>query len=271
MSLISTAAATAGTASRKRGPWVIAGAVTTVLAIALGGLVILQWLGRPSEQRETQQWTYPLQAANIVIDAKRGLGDIVVLPGGTGEVAVEREVTWDREKPVMDVIWADGRLQISVDCPADLLYETTCEVTHTIRVPTGTRVDLASDVGDVKIKDIRGDLRVDSGTGDLEVAAATGALVVRVGTGDATLTGLRVREADLSLDTGDLRSAFIQAPQRVTANVHTGTLDIDVPNDGGYRIEAVVETGGRTIDLRQQSGATRTIIARVDTGELRLR
>lgn len=163
-------------------------------------------------------------------------------------------------------------MRITVDCPQELpLYETTCEVTHTIRVPADTQVDLASDIGDIKIKDIRGDLRVDSGTGDVEVTAAAGALVVRAGTGDATLTGLRVREADLTLDTGDLRSTFVQAPQKVTAKVHTGTLDIDVPNDGGYHIEAVVETGGKTIDLRQQGGATRAIIASVNTGDLRLR
>jgi len=253
-------------------PWLTAGAIVAVVAIALGAFALWQWLGRPAEQQETHRQAYAIQGGKIVIDASRGEGDIVVRAGNDGEVSLERQVVWDRKKPAVGESWTDGTLRLAVDCPQDRpLYDYTCDVTYVIRIPADTAVRLTSKVGNLTIAGIRGDLSVDSDTGDIEVSQAQGALVVHAGTANVRLKEVAVATAEVRVGTGDVRGGFARAPRTINVDAGTGDVDLDVPDEQTYRVEAAVTSGEKTIVLQQQAGAPNTIVAKVETGDLRLR
>ncbi|GAA4050458.1 DUF4097 family beta strand repeat-containing protein [Nonomuraea soli] len=255
-----------------RKTWVAWGAVATAIALAAGVFVGWVLLERPPSQEVTAQQTYPLTAADLALNAVRGPGEVQVFAGRPGEVRVERKVRWDRAEPRVVQTYEGGELRLELECPRSThLTGSLCEADYRVWVPPKTR--LRADVGDglLAVTGIHGALQLTAADGTVMVSDASGALTLRTRSGSVVAAGLRSPEVDVQSLVGDVTLDFAGVPEKVSAILTEGTIALDVPDEGRYRVVSDVTRGGETVDVATSEAATSVITARVTEGSLRIR
>lgn len=253
-----------------RTTWRSWGAFGTMVALAagcFGGWLLLE---RPSEKIETSRQSYPVKEGRISLDMLAGRGTVEVLAGRPGEVQVERVLTWDRAKPQVTQSWERDTLKVGVVCPTR--QRTACSADYRVLVPPDAAVTAAVGNGPLAVTGVHGklDLTVTKDD-DVLVSDVSGALKIRSRDGRVVASGLRSPTVDVQVREGELTLAFAGVPTAVTAVLVDGSLSIDVPDEGLYRVIGDVTDGARTIDVETADSAPSTIIARVSSGNLRIR
>jgi DUF4097 and DUF4098 domain-containing protein YvlB len=81
-------------------------------------------------------------------------------------------------------------------------------------------------------------------------------------------SGLASAEADVATDTGDIELRFSRPPSRVQVATSTGDVSIAVPTGDAYRVQTSTDTGSTNVRIQRDVAASRTIIARTDTGNV---
>lgn len=229
-----------------RGPrrgWFVVAGVFGMLVVLVTGLFLWSWFAR---QTETQNQTYTHAVGEV--DITLSGGDITVLPGATGQVTVQRTLTWSNPKPDIGEAWAGRTLRINSGCWNWRL--PGCSVDYVLRVPANVTVNADTQDGSVSVRDISGTLSATSGAGSI------------------TATGLRCQRVTAGTRSGAIDLGFIASPERVSATSSSGNISIGVPYQGSYSIAADVRTGQRTVAVHQDAASTRTIDARVDSGDI---
>ncbi len=254
--------ATQGTPHVGRSGWRVVGAVFAALTLAFGVLTVVSWLAR---QTETQDQTYQRRVTRIVLDLDTG--DLAVTPGNEDTVTVRRHLAWSLSRPTIEETWDGETLRVRVRC-ARFTFDSGCRVDYLLQVPRGVAVEAHSDTGDLTVRDLDGSLRLTTDTGDIGVSNAHGTLWVRADTGDVRAAGLASAEADVATDTGAIELRFSRPPSRVQVATDTGDISIGVPTGDAYRVQTSTDTGSTNIRILQDVAASRTIIARTDTGDM---
>ncbi|MBL3699511.1 hypothetical protein [Leucobacter luti] len=157
-------------------------------------------------------------------------------------------------------------------CPPD----RTARMTGTLTLPEELRqrplnTEVEVSVGSFTADGSFGDVSVDVGAGEATIAGAASTLEVTVGVGTFTGELSDVSAAAFEVSLGEIRTTLSgDAPDTITAEVGTGSIDLRLP-DEDYRVDASVELGDVTNRLRTSSDAKHLITADVSLGELTLR
>ncbi|WP_084958772.1 DUF4097 family beta strand repeat-containing protein [Thermoactinospora rubra] len=253
-----------------RSTWRAWGAVATVLTIGIGCFIGWTVLESPPEKQEYNRQRYSLTARKLIVDAREGHGEIEVMAGRDGEVTVERAVSWDRFRPTAKESWRDGALTITLGCPPEPPGPgwVLCRADYRIRVPSDVDLEVVSDDGDVDVSGVQGDLRLFANQGNVTVSDASGDLTVRTEVGQVLAAGLRCSEVDVQGRAGDLTLAFVRVPSNVSAVILDGSIALDLPDEGVYRVNADVTSGRKRVRVPVGDVAPSTITARVARGSL---
>ena len=155
------------------------------------------------------------------------------------------------EVPV-DISREDSKIVIETDGGEDTGAD------YTLRVPTGSSVEVESEAGDVEVSGISGNVTVGAEAGDVRVRYVGGNVKVEAPRGDVTV-------GDVNTDTG-------------SANLEAGVGDVSLEDLILGTLEASVEAGDVTLSGRFSGGGrvsveTGDIIARLppeDTRDLTL-
>jgi DUF4097 and DUF4098 domain-containing protein YvlB len=94
---------------------------------------------------------------------------------------------------------------------------------------------------------------------------------LRTDTGDIRASDLAATGVTATTDTGDVVLHLAQAADRVVATTDTGDVSITVPRGDRYRVTSAVDTGEADVAVVNDPDAVRTIDARTDTGDIRVR
>ncbi|GIG56650.1 hypothetical protein Lfu02_10220 [Longispora fulva] len=256
-----------------RSGWLIGGAVFTVAALVIGGVTLWSTLLGASEPGEaTEKQTYNQQVTRIELEVDRGA--VTLVAGEAGQVAVERHFRWSSEKPKVTERWDGGILRISTECTADeinIVGHATCDVDYTLAVPAGVEIEAHTNSGAVVSRNLTGALKLGSTSGDITVTKAGGALRLEATSGKVKASELSSAEVDVQSSSGGVELAFATAPRKVRAEANSGDVRVTVPKPDAYRVEAQTNSGQESVTVAQDGGATRTISAQTNTGDVDVR
>jgi DUF4097 and DUF4098 domain-containing protein YvlB len=139
-------------------------------------------------------------------------------------------------------------------------------------VPAGTyAVVIDGADGDVTATRLSGPLTIDRFTGDITAIELTGPLDLRSRAGEITGEALRSEVLRAASDTGDVRLELVLPPQSVQITTDNGEVDLAVPADTTYRVDANTDSGEERVLVPLDSASTRTLRIDGDTGDVTVR
>ena len=246
--------------------WLTVGIVVTVAVLAIGIFVGYRLLsGSGAESTDTTSTTYAQQIT--ALDLRAESGTLTLSAGPDNQITVAARSRWEGQQPTITEQWIGSTLSIVTGCPGT----GRCEVDLTLTLPAGTAITTQTDSGDATLTGMTGPVSVTNGTGGIRLENLTGPVTAETGAGTITGTALSATQVTATTETGDLSLSFSVDPQAVTATVGTGDVTISVPRSStSYHVTAETTTGDRRVDVTQADSASRTIVARVDTGNVTL-
>jgi hypothetical protein len=229
-------------------------ACTTLLAAATAGCSL-------NAQEVHASQAFPHTGDSLKIDVS--MGGVRVLPGSYGTVQVER---WLRGKAATDdPSWSlrDGTLRLSADCT---MVFGDCGARYYVKVPPGVRLSVEADDG-VILNGLTQDIDAVSRE-RIQVTRASGRLRLRA---DGPVQGINLTSRDVRVrtDYGGIDLAFTARPGKLDLESNDGPVTARVPS-GTYAVTAVTETGRRRTEVEHDRKADARIVARSDTGDVRI-
>ncbi|GAA4707746.1 DUF4097 family beta strand repeat-containing protein [Phytohabitans rumicis] len=254
----------------KRIAWRTLGGATTVLVLLFAGVVAWTWLSptRTDEDRKTYQ------QAVTAVKLDSNAGDITVTAGEPGTVTVEHKLSWTSlRKPTVEQTWRGDVLSITGRCPRSGLkfgLGSDCAMDYVLRVPPGIAVELRTEAGSVRVRDLTGDVRLTASAGDVTAENVSGPLWARADSGQITGVGLRSDTADVEIDSGDVELTFAEPANTVSAVASAGDVTVRLPA-GAYNVTADAASGEETVEVTRDPAAPSTVTARTSSGDVTVR
>jgi hypothetical protein len=245
----------------------VAAVVLTVAVVAVGTLMVVSTFFQ-RVHTESRAFTGTVGAVQVSED----VGDVKVRVVDPGE---QVRATARIRKSFDDGEWTaeleGGMLVVTGSCREQGFSLFDCEVDLTLDVPAGIPVSVQSHTGDVDVDGAFSDVRARTNTGDVVVRRAAGPVDIRTNTGDVRSLATAASAVSAETTTGDVRLVFDVPPRTVSTETNTGDVAVLVPDDGRvYGVVTDTQTGDETVEVSNAAGAPNQIIARTDTGDIRV-
>jgi len=252
------------TTPAKAHPAVVTAAVLmVVLVCGTGAFALLSELVTSTVERTN---AFTPATDRLVVDAD---GDIAIGPSSDGRVHVHTVVRHGLGEPEIVQESTPAGIRLGARCSEFLAVR--CDVRHEVQVPPAFEVLVDGVDGDVAASRLTGPLTVDRLTGDITAVDLTGPLDLRSSDGEITGDALRTETIRARSDTGDVLLELVTAPRSVEITTENGEVDLAVPVDTTYRVDANTESGEERVLVPLDSTSTRTLRVDGDTGDVTVR
>jgi Putative adhesin len=251
-------------APAKAHPAVVTAAVLmVVLVCGTGAFALLSEVVTSTVER-TNAFTPATE--RLVVDAD---GDVTLGPSPDGQVHVHTVVRHGLGEPEIMQESTPAGIRLGARCGEFLAVR--CDVRHEVQVPPAFEVLIDGVDGDVTASRLSGPLTVDRLTGDITAVDLSGPLDLRTSAGEITGEALRAEELMATSDTGDVRLELVVPPRSVEVTTASGEVDLAVPADTTYRVDASTDSGEERVLVPLDSTSTRTLRVDGDTGDVTVR
>ena len=177
-------------------------------------------------------------------------GQLAIAGAGSGQVSLTGQLHGAGGAPVIETRLdrAAGVLTVSVRCASagpcteNLRLAVPANVGATVRQPGGQVV----------------------------VSGLAGPLCLTAANADVSASGLRSPSLVAVITSGHLNAAFTVAPRRVSITLTSAQATLGLPASAAYQITQEVTSGHVRVAIPTAASATRTVTARVQSGELDL-
>jgi hypothetical protein len=240
---------------------VSAAVLLVVLVCGTGAVQLLSQVATGTVERTS---VLTPQAARFVVDSD--VGDVALGPSADGQVHVHSVVRYGMGQPELVEQSTSTGVRLDLDCNA-----TRCDVAYEVQVPPGFEVVIGGTAGDVTASGLSGPLTVDREVGDIAVFDVSGPLDLHSSTGEITGESVRSEVVRMTSTRGDVRLDLQVAPRTLDVESTTGEMDLAVPGDVAYRVDARTGSGEERVLVPVDSASPRTISASGETGDLTLR
>jgi Toastrack DUF4097 len=234
----------------ERSTTIIVAAVVFVMVLMIIGAVV-QALGpglpgTPGHERGVSVTAGPVHTVDL-----QGVPGQISVQGTAGDqVRLTGTLRWAGQPPSgresTDVV--ASVLHLSYRCAAG----SPCTEDYRLYVPDHTAVVLDQSSGHVTVTGLAQALRI------------TGASL------DISATGLRSPSLVATITSGHLSAAFAAPPRRVDVTLTSAQATLRLPAGTSYAVSQQVTSGSVNVGVPQASGASRTVTARVVSGDLEL-
>jgi hypothetical protein len=252
------------TAAPKARPVVVAAAVLfVVLVCGTGAFGLLSEIVTGSAERTS---AFTPATGRVTVDAD---GDVTVVPSPDGQVHVHTVVEHGLDEPRIVQESTPAGVRLGAGCRE--LLAVRCDISHEIRVPPTFEVVIGGADGDVTASGLSGPLTVDRSSGDITAVDLTGPLDLSSRAGDISGDALRVDVLRAASETGDVELRLLTPPTSVDVTTEHGEVDLVVPADTTYRVDAHTGSGDERVLVPLDSASTRTLRIAGDTGDVTVR
>jgi hypothetical protein len=247
-----------------RALFIVGGALFTVLVLLWATVSVMNLVGHVTEAQAVA-FGADVKAIRIGGDA----GPVRVRGSDRSDIGGERRVEHGWQSPTIDEHREGDTLVLEGQCNHSAAF--WCNVSYSLEVPRGVRVDIDSGAGSVAVSDIDAPVKAESGAGSVDVTDCHGDLDLAAGAGRVRASGITASSVRARSGAGGVSLQFVQAPITVTATSGAGSADIEVPNDGAiYQVSGNDGAGGRHIDVATSSVADRSIEVHSGAGSVRV-
>jgi hypothetical protein len=197
-------------------------------------------------------------AANTDVRSYQVTGDISALSvrnpvgaievtAGPGPVQITETIRYTNGKPDTGHATDGGTLRLTNGCPG---HRHLCQVDYRVRMPAATSLDVDGSVGLVKLTRLGGDVSVTTMAGDVEASGLTSA--------HTTVRG----------NAGHISLRYASAPVLVDVTNDAGAIEVHVPKESSYLVDAHTDAGKTTVSVPQDPASSRRISAHNDAGAI---
>ena len=262
--------------------WVLGvGVALSLVAIAYGVLMLVNLLGRTTEERRS---VLPATGDRLVVSSSGG--DVRVVGGAVDDVQVVTRLRYGLGRPRLEQSAGPGGVRLSASCP---WYGSICSTDYEITVPARFAVEAdssggsitvqavsgpvgaESSGGSITVREARSAVRASSSGGSVAVTDVTGAVDLSSSGGGITGEQLSGAAARAESSGGTVRLGFAAPPQLVDASSSGGGVEIRLPRvEGGYRVDASSSGGDRRVDVPTDPASARRVTASSSGGDVRV-
>ncbi|WP_436520711.1 DUF4097 family beta strand repeat-containing protein [Actinoplanes sp. HUAS TT8] len=249
---------------RRRSLWVGAGSVLTVVMLILAGLYVWGWAGKRTLVEE-QAFDQPVQH----VDVDLSNGDVTFLAATDDRVRVKRTLTWSYDRPVTNDSASGDGVALSAGC-GDHFRLPGCRIKYEVQVPAGVTITAKVRSGGITSRGNNGTKTFRTTSGDIDVRDAQGDLSAEAVSGRVMALGLAASRAEVTARSGNVQLSFSRPPDSVRVSTTSGDLTISVPPADAYRVQGNTTSGTRSIEVREDAAAPRSIVAEARSGDTRV-
>lgn len=238
---------------RLRIAWLIGGLTLGAIGFAIAWSVL--WTLGKSDDTRTEAFAGPID--RVVVE---GVNGRVTFEAGTAtEVTVKREWLFGGP-PDVQLVEADGTLQISADCGV------ACRMHVTGVAPGRAELVVRTGAGDVVARGFDGGVDLNTSAGDISVASISGPAVLRSDAG--SIRGVMTSgDVDAQTSAGEIELEVSGEFSRISAVSDAGSVVLTVP-DGVYRVDAATSAGSTEVNVANDPNASRVIVAHSGAGNV---
>lgn len=244
---------------------VLIAAVLIVLFVIVNGAV--QLTSQILRTRFSESSTIVPLAQQLTVRGQEG--NVVLTPSPDGRIHVTTSGKYGAAHPDLIADSTDTGVVLESRC-GDVTF-VTCQVDYAIQVPPAFAVRVQGGSTDVLVRNTTGPVDIDLESGSAEVSNTSGAL--RLHTGSGFITGNQLRSTAVTATTtdGGVNLDLLVAPQSLAVDAGMGDVSITVPGTETYRIAAETAIGRKRVDVAQDAASGRSITARTESGDIRIR
>lgn len=251
-------------APAKANPAVVAAAVLAVLlACGAGAFSLLSEIVTSTVERTN---VFPPVTDRLLIDAD---GDVTIGPSADGRVHVRTVVRHGLGEP--EIVQESTAVGVRLGAGCREFLAVRCDVRHQVQVPPAFHVVIDGSDGDVTASGLTGPLTVDRSDGDITVVDLTGPLDLRSRTGEIRGEALRGEVLLVESVNGDVQLELLVPPRSVEVTARDGEVDVAVPADTTYRVEADTRSGEERVLVPLDPASTRTLRLHGVSGDVTVR
>jgi hypothetical protein len=228
--------------------WRVAALVIGAAAIAVIAFVLVA-ARTPAASADTAAVSVHADSIRtVVVQDVPGQLTVTGVPGS--QVTMTGQLHWTGRSAAVSVQPrpAGHLLRLVYRCAAG----SPCTANLRLTVPPGTAIVLHQPSGHVVLAGLAGALRITARNADVQAA------------------GLRSPAFVAAVTSGHLSATFDSPPGRVAVTLASAQATLRLPANVSYRLSQQVTSGYLRAGIPQASDATRSISARVDSGELEL-
>jgi hypothetical protein len=184
------------------------------------------------------------------IDFQGVPGQLTIVGTGSGQVTLTGQLHGDGGAPAVRTRFDHpaGTLVVTVQCaPA-----TQCTQNLRLAVPANTSTAVRQPGGRIVLTGLAGPLRITAANVDISAS------------------GLRSTDLGAVITSGHLSATFTTAPRQVSISLASAQATLRLPDGTAYRVTQQVASGYVRVAIPQAGSASRTVTARIDSGELEL-
>lgn len=253
---------------RVRRAWLVPGVVLALASLVWGTINVV---GLVAHGHHATTSTFDAADVRSLL-VENDNGRVTVVAGdasGDATIVVTADVDDGWRATEVSAVVVDGVLQVRGGCP--FLGSPWCNVDFTVSVPAELPVTVRGSDGSIRVSGVTADLDVSVGNGSIELDDVAASL--RAASDNGRITGRRLTSptVDASTDNGSIMLSFLDPPRSVRARSANGSLDVVVPDDVGYRVDARSDNGSADTTVRTDPSSEYVIDVASDNGSVRVR
>jgi hypothetical protein len=173
------------------------------------------------------------------------VGQVTITGDDRSTVSVTEHVTYGGPAPDMRSTVSGGTLLLGYSCRS-----ANCGVAYDIQVPRWPAIGVTTGVGAVRLTSLAGPVQVTTGTGAIRGQDLSGS------------------PAHFATSVGSVSAMFSAVPGRVTADVGTGSVALQMPASASYTVTANAGIGAVSVGVPRAASSGHVIQARTNVGSI---
>ncbi|MFD5462119.1 DUF4097 family beta strand repeat-containing protein [Kitasatospora sp. NPDC127059] len=230
--------------------------LVAVVAVASWGVVALL----PVQHRYSGNWQQDAAGARQVTVRTDGLG-VTLDQDGSSQVTVAMDGSYTGRVPQVSVARSGPDVTVTAGCSGD------CSGHLRITVPAGLAAQVSTGDAGIQAKGLTGRLDLTTGLGGVEVDQSSGPLTVRSTYGAVTLADSSAPNAEVITTDGAVSASFTAAPASLKVTTGYGGVDLKVPHDATYHVDAQSSWSSPSVSLPNTAvDAPRSVVVKTTRG-----
>ncbi|MFG2720104.1 DUF4097 family beta strand repeat-containing protein [Streptomyces sp. NPDC048416] len=197
--------------------------------VALAGWGIVEML--PPDHPYAGSWHADADRSTLLDVHTQGMG-VTLHAGNTSRVEVTADGGYDDQAPEFSMTASGQTIAVVGTCAGG------CSVQLHITLPAALAATVETGGPAISAAGLSGRLDLHTTSGAIDVDNTSGPLTLRSDDGAVTLSGSRSPSAKVTTGDGAVDATFSSAPATVDIKTHDGAVDLRLPKDAGYSIDA---------------------------------
>ncbi|MEV7022281.1 DUF4097 family beta strand repeat-containing protein [Kitasatospora sp. NPDC093558] len=185
----------------------------------------------PAHHPYSGTWQQSAAGAGRLTVQADGLG-VTLNQEDTSQVTVVMNGTYTDHVPQVSVTRSGQDVAVTAGCSGD------CSEQLHITVPAGLAAQVSTGDAGIVAKGLTGRLELTTGQAGIDVSQSSGPLTLRSTTGGVTVTDSSSPNVDVTTTDGGVTASFTAAPASVKVATGEGGVDLRVPHEATYHVEA---------------------------------